>query len=208
VRRSNKLLRSFQKWDSQREEELRSQQNPISPPKATQAYESPNTFLQRPSPPRIPSLCALIIGIDKYASSHQNLRGCVADANAVKDYFTEMLSVPEENIRTLFDENATRVNIISKIWELCILPTIQPGCPIVIYYAGHGSNAPAPPDWPSNGGKVRLICPYDYGSTRGRVVEGIPDRTLRALLEKLAKAKGNNIVRLLQSIHISINSPQ
>jgi hypothetical protein len=146
---------------------------------------------------RFNSLHALIIGIDKYADSSHNLSGCEADAHSVKAYLTAELNVPEANIETLFNEAATRANIIKKIRELGTNPSIEANSPIVIFYAGHGTCAPAPEGWPSKRGLVQLICPHDYHNTLDRGVEGIPDRTLGVLFEELAKVKGDNIVCLL-----------
>jgi hypothetical protein len=208
VRRSNKLLRSFQKWDSQREEGLPSEQNPITPPKITQAYESPDTLIQKQSSSRFNSLHALIIGIDKYIEEYNNLSGCEADARAVKDYLTRELNVPEENIVTLLSEAATRANIIDKIRGLVTDPSIQRDSPIVIFYAGLGSQAPAPEGWSPKSGIVKLICPHDYRNSLDRAVEGVPYRTLDVLLEELAKAKGDNIVRPLLNHMLPINRPK
>jgi hypothetical protein len=67
---------------------------------------------------------------------------------------------------------------------------------ILIFYAGHGSETDAPEGWESRGSKVQMILPFDYGDMQGDdIVQGIPDRTIGILLEKLAEKWGNNIVR-------------
>ena len=45
------------------------------------------------------------------------------------------------------------------------------------------------------GGKIEMIVPYDCRThVNGRKVHGIPDRTIGALLVRLADAKHDNIV--------------
>lgn len=74
---------------------------------------------------------------------------------------------------------------------------IERGDAIIIFYAGHGSEAKAPPGWASDNGKIETICPYDEQTIADKkFVFGITDRTFNGLLRKLADAKGDNIVRI------------
>ena len=68
--------------------------------------------------------------------------------------------------------------------------------PILFYYAGHGSEIYAPEGWQCGGpgSKVQVLVPQDYCSENGLEVPGIPDRTIRFLLDKIAHSKGDNIV--------------
>ena len=142
-----------------------------------------------------PSLFALIIGINKYKSALiKDLKGSIADAEAVKDYLQDALGVPPSRIKTLFNEHATRDGIIKNLGALKDADTRE-GDPILIFYAGHGvagDRASVVDE------KVELIAPYDmdYNADKS-VVNAIPDRIVGMLLEDLAKAKGNNIVRLV-----------
>ncbi|KAG8816674.1 hypothetical protein FRC17_000221 [Serendipita sp. 399] len=154
------------------------------------------------------SLFALLIGIDNYHEPRAAppLLGAVADAQAVERYLKEKLRIPGRNIATLVDKQATRANIIKGIKSLASNSIIKPGDPILIFFAGHGSEAPAPQDWHAHRGKVQLIIPHDYHMnvrTKGRETRvcGIPDRALGALLEDLAEAKGDNIVVILDTCH-------
>jgi hypothetical protein len=66
---------------------------------------------------------------------------------------------------------------------------------ILIFYAGHGSEADAPAGWAVPGSKIQLVLPVDYGKKlNGEPVQAIPDRTIGRLIDDLAEAKGNNIV--------------
>jgi hypothetical protein len=98
----------------------------------------------------IPVLFALIIGI-KYTKADggklTNLEGAVSDANDVEDFLKEHLHVLPENIVNLRDSSATRFNILPQFRELARGRRIQPGDPILIFYAGHGAFAPAPSGW-------------------------------------------------------------
>jgi hypothetical protein len=96
---------------------------------------------------QIPQLFALIIGINKYQRNHRTLRGAVRDGKAFKTYLMNRLCVPESHIISLFDHYATRTKIIEGFRKLRDNKDIKEGDPIFIFYAGHGSQKPANPDW-------------------------------------------------------------
>lgn len=81
---------------------------------------------------------ALVIGINKYKhNKYRDLRGCVADANAIKHYLIQDLSVPEDQIVCLLDEQATRRGILDAFnSHLTCNPNIKCSDPIVIYFSG------------------------------------------------------------------------
>jgi hypothetical protein len=145
-----------------------------------------------------PSLFALIIGINEYASPGIcNLEGAVADALAVKKYLEEDLGVPASQIRLLLNAEATRKAIIQELNNLVADQRIHRGDPILVYYAGHGSEADAPKDWESGGAKIQMLIPHDLRTNvDSRGTYGIPDRTIGALLSHVAKKWGDNIVCL------------
>lgn len=141
------------------------------------------------------SLWALLIGIDEYLHT-KNLAGCVNDVEAIQIYLMNQLSVPENHIRVLTNKVATRANILQTFQEFLIdNPDIQPGNQIFFHYSGHGSQMPNPkePD-----GQNETLVPHD---SRVDGVFDIPDKTLAALLDKLAERKGNNITVILDSCH-------
>lgn len=91
---------------------------------------------------------ALIIGIDLYkppAESTQsttrslwrNLNGCVNDAEAMKTMIMAKYGFSQQHIHQLYNQEASRENILSAIQEL--LQTSQKGDAVLIFYAGHGS---------------------------------------------------------------------
>ena len=105
---------------------------------------------------QIPKLFALIIGINKYQKGYRTLRGAVPDGKAFKKYLMKRLCVPESHIISLFDRDATRDKIIEGFRKLRDNKDIEEGDPIFIFYAGHGSQKPAHPDWVIEGGSVQM----------------------------------------------------
>lgn len=143
-------------------------------------------------------LFALIIGINEYIYQDvdfENLDGAVPDAEAMKAYLETSLDVPTSQIRTLFNEAATREAIITNLRELQTDPRIREGDPILIFYAGHGGTAKAPDGWETGGADIQVLIPHDFhGTSRNNRGHAIPDRTIGSLLEQIAAAKGDNIV--------------
>ncbi|KZV65117.1 hypothetical protein PENSPDRAFT_614510 [Peniophora sp. CONT] len=146
-------------------------------------------------------LHALVIGIDKYHSELiPDLRGAVADANAVVDYLQTDLHVPLNQITNLRNEEATRDAIIQGFRAFQTRQSIKKGDPILIFFAGHGTTTDAPPGWVTETKSISLLVPYDCLDQKGADVmtHAIPDRTVGALLHELAEpqvgeGKGNNI---------------
>ena len=148
---------------------------------------------------QIPRLFALIIGINIYQMNHRTLRGAVPDGKAFKSYLMTRLCVPENHIISLFDHNATRTAIIEGFRKLRDNEDINEGDPIFIFYAGHGSQKPANPDWEVEGRNIQMevILPHDCGAVNEEHPEGvepIPDHTIGILIDEIAAKKGNNIV--------------
>jgi len=147
---------------------------------------------------QIPRLFALIIGINEY-QNHGNLHGAVPDGKEFKSYLMKRLCVPERNIISLFDHEATRTKIIEGFRKLRDNEDIDEGDPIFIFYAGHGSQKRAHADWVLEGRNLQMevILPHDCGAVDEEYpdgVEPIPDRTIGILIDEIAAKKGDNIV--------------
>jgi hypothetical protein len=157
----------------------------------------PGTLSDNPAPP---SLFALIIGINEYASrSVFNLEGAVPDALAVKTYLEQYLGVPGSHIRLLCNGDATRRAIIQGFGDFTVDQRIQRGDPILIFYAGYGGEVDPPKGWKAGNAKVQMLIPHDFDSDiDGQVIYGIPHRTISTLLSRVAEKCGDNIVRLPQ----------
>ena len=149
---------------------------------------------------QIPRLFALIIGINKYQMNHRTLRGAVPDGKAFKTYLMNRVCVPESHIISLFDRYATRTKIIEGFRKLRDNKDIEEGDPIFIFYAGHGSQKRAHPDWALEDRNVQMrevILPHDCEAVNEEYPEGvepIPDHTIGILIDEIAAKKGNNIV--------------
>ncbi|KAF8983561.1 caspase domain-containing protein [Cyathus striatus] len=166
---------------------------PVIPPLAGIPVEKPTA-----------RLFALIIGVNDYKyPSVRKLLGAVPDANHVEEYLLKTLEVPSSQITNLRDNEATRARIIQAIVDLTNDERIEMGDPILIYYAGHGASAPAPPSWEAGGPEVQMLVPYDFHAidSKGHKVNGVPDRTLGVLLTRLAKVKGDNISVIFDCCH-------
>lgn len=154
-----------------------------------------------------PNVYALIIGINEYVlDTYKNLKGAVADADAIEACIIQKLHAPRENIVSL--RNATRQQMLDgfkkleEITERC--PGPEDPC-IIVFYAGHGARASRPEgweEWAVDTDMIEMLCPSDLGveipavGEGGEVdyVEGILDRNIAATLNSLAKKRGNNIV--------------
>ena len=157
------------------------------------------SFLILPCYSQSSRLFALIIGINEYKTvkrSFRNLKGAVPDADLVQSYLQKHLGVPNSQIRSLRDSEATRAAILHEINVLTTDDRIQRGDPILIFYAGHGSTVATPKGWEDGGPTIQLLLPYDFlcENEKGQKIHGIPDRSLCVLLGRLASAKGDNIV--------------
>ena len=150
-----------------------------------------------------PPFYAIIIGINEYASPLvKNLKGAVRDALSVKQYLEEDLGVPESQIRLLHNAEATRAAIIQEFKNLMADRHIHRGDPILIFYAGYGGEADAPKGWEAGDAKIQMLIPHDFRTTvDGREVYGIPDRTIGALLSRVAQKWDDNIVCLAKMDH-------
>lgn len=153
------------------------------------------------APKRTPFF-ALIIGINLYRNIH-GLKGAVTDADDMNIYLQNNLGVPEDQIVNLRDEEATRKNIINEFLNLQKNGDIQLNDAILIFYAGHGCELDPSPGWETGGQKMQGIVPHDIGvgQTTGQTTHPIPDRVIGALLDGLAREKGDNITVILDCCH-------
>lgn len=77
---------------------------------------------------------ALIIGIDKYKGSWTPLKNAVNDAKAIETTLREGYKM--DKFKTLYNESATRTNIITELeW---LVDNVKENDNVLIYYSGHG----------------------------------------------------------------------
>ncbi|TFK62479.1 hypothetical protein BDN72DRAFT_848644 [Pluteus cervinus] len=151
----------------------------------------------------IPTIHALIVGIDRYPKYH-NLTGAVNDARRFRQFVRNYLFAKESNIITLLDEAASRQAILDEFEGLISNENITRDDPIIVYFAGHGSRVEKPKewvDWPTVTQTIEIIFPSDFDpaadGTESEVGQGIPDRTVTALLHQLSQKRGDNITLIL-----------
>ncbi len=77
---------------------------------------------------------ALIIGIDNYSGEWKHLKNAVNDARAIEQVLKT--SYRFTNFKALYNEQATRTNIISAFEQL--IKVVKPEDNVFIYYSGHG----------------------------------------------------------------------
>ncbi len=89
--------------------------------------------VQRP----YPKDWAIVIGIEEYASL-PSVDYARRDALIVKEYFTKMMGVPEENVIMLIDGEATKATLEGYLKQY--LPAnVDKDTTLYVYYAGHGA---------------------------------------------------------------------
>lgn len=77
---------------------------------------------------------ALIIGIDNYKGQWSPLKNAVSDAKAIYQILNSKYKF--DYIKELYNEQATRVNIIRELeW---LVQNVKPSDNLLIYYSGHG----------------------------------------------------------------------
>ncbi|KAG6843370.1 hypothetical protein H0H87_005332, partial [Tephrocybe sp. NHM501043] len=144
-----------------------------------------------------PSLFALIIGINKYADpSVPDLLGAVNDAIAVKHFLASNASLAKNRIIILRDEEATQDGIMSALRSLAYNSAIGTQDPILIYYAGYGSEVASPITTNISDGTIQMLLPYDFESkgSKGAQGQGVLYPEISQVLAEVAMRKSDNIV--------------
>ena len=122
-----------------------------------------------------PRKLGLMIGINKYKNLGRRfqLKGCVNDQKMLKGIILERFGFKEDNIQTLFDEQATRTNILKGLDRLAGMgeyednPLVQEGDFVLISYTGHGSRLKEPADEQDEAdGYDSTVVPYDSDRRR------------------------------------------
>jgi len=96
---------------------------------------------------------ALIIGINNYQKAPP-LGYAVSDATAVAEVLKTNFDFPEENIKLLLDEKATKNNIM-KTFMSYINNNVSPNDRILVFFAGHGMTVKG------RRGDVGFLVPFD-----------------------------------------------
>jgi len=82
---------------------------------------------------------AVLVGINDYDGTQNDLRYCVNDINDVYDVLVNKYGFPANNIMKLTDSEATYGNVLSALdW---LAQNEGPNSTVVFYYSGHGSKS-------------------------------------------------------------------
>jgi hypothetical protein len=137
---------------------------------------------------------AVIVGISKYKNGGTglaNLKYASRDALAFRDFLESPAggSFPKENVRTLFEEEATSQNLRSALFTFLTKP--RPQDLVVIYFAGHGAADP------NDSRNLYLLTydtqPDDMGGTAFLMSD------LQDVFDRILKAK--HVITLIDSCH-------
>lgn len=104
---------------------------------------------------------ALLVGINYNDDQYKDddLNGCVNDLNNLKKFLLTNLNFKEEDIITLTNNEATKMNIQDQILNLSVFSHNNPGSNIWLSYSGHGAQIDTLFDSEL---KSEIICPSDY----------------------------------------------
>jgi Caspase domain len=128
---------------------------------------------------------AVLIGINQYQSaSVPNLHGCLNDVELVRDVLTERFGFDDGDITTVVDPENTRQHILDALDRL--VETTEQDDVAMVYYSGHGSQAPDAPGGEEEDRMDETIVPADSG--RGDLpVRDLVDDEINSFIAALAE---------------------
>lgn len=103
---------------------------------------------------------ALLVGINDYPGSANDLAGCVNDTANLKGLLVKGFGFDAANVRILTDARATREAILEALQDL--VAKASAGDTIVFHYSGHGSQVPDEDDDETSDRMDEVICPRDF----------------------------------------------
>jgi metacaspase-1 len=108
----------------------------------------------------ISGIRAVLVGVDEYERSDvPSLRGCVNDVALVRWLLKTYFLVPNENIRVVVNERATKAAILHRLEDM--IRRARAGDLLVFYFSGHGSQIRDRDGDELTDSLDELICPYD-----------------------------------------------
>jgi N-acetyl-anhydromuramyl-L-alanine amidase AmpD len=146
-----------------------------------------------------PNLHALLVGINAYEDRtvlnnkviFPRLRGCVSDAQKVKQYLENETAFGTKSITLLTDQQATKAAVVKAFLEL---GKAQKDDVVVFYYSGHGTQEKADTNvWTaeSDGKHECLVCYYDEQHKEDYL---LADKELRYLISQVSDKKAHVVV--------------
>ncbi len=136
---------------------------------------------------------ALVVGINDYPGSQNDLQGCINDSTNIYDVLVKYYGFFPVDITLLANRRATRNAILEGLKKL--VGGASAGDTLVFHYSGHGSQVrDAEGDEPKDG-KDEILCPWDFDWDGAY----IKDDDLAALFGGLDK--GVHLEVILDSCH-------
>lgn len=145
---------------------------------------------------------ALCIAIDNYPIPAHKLNGCVNDAEFFIAYLEGNYACEELDIKRLMDADATRANII-KGFDHFKSATADDTC--LLYYCGHGSQAPSPPEFRhlDPDGQVETLVCYDSRIQGG---QDLIDKEISYLIHQATNEKSPHFVAIFDCCNSGENT--
>ncbi|KAJ2934495.1 hypothetical protein H1R20_g2624, partial [Candolleomyces eurysporus] len=151
---------------------------------------------------------ALIVGINDYkGSSFRDLTECVPDAKRVASYLEDTLLVPRDQIVTLYDSQATKERIIEELEALSRKASVAQDAPVVIYFASHSfvksdnKRAYLVPHAPKVDNQTPSQDDLEGAASSALADACISYDNIVDILRRIAEAKTDNIILILDSCH-------
>ena len=136
---------------------------------------------------------ALLVGINDYPGTQNDLMGCVNDITNVYDILVKYFGFQPVDITLLADKRASTKAILDGLGKLVASGT--PGDTLVFHYSGHGSQvADVEGDEPADN-KDEIICPWDFDWDRNFIKDDDFARIFKDL------RKGVTLEVILDSCH-------
>jgi Caspase domain len=146
---------------------------------------------------------ALIIAIDEYPNPLHRLNGCKNDASAFSDYLKKYAQANRANYQEhrLFDADAKRLSIVEGFNHLK-KATDDDAC--VLYYSGHGSQMPAPPEfWDEQDRMSETLVCWDSRTAGGR---DLIDKELATLIWTVTNERDVHFLAVMDCCHSGSNT--
>jgi metacaspase-1 len=136
---------------------------------------------------------ALLVGINDYPGTQNDLYGCVNDITNVYDVLVKYFGFVPSDIVLLSNARARKAAILEALKSL--FGAAQAGDSLVFHYSGHGSQVRDEEGDELDDGKDEVICPFDFNWSNGF----IKDDDLASLIGSLKK--GVRLEVILDSCH-------
>jgi hypothetical protein len=130
---------------------------------------------------------ALIIGVKDYQGGTPS-KFSDRDAESFKQYATTALKVPEQRVKTLINQEATRINILRAV-DLWLRSEVTANTRVYVFYSGHGLASP--------NGEAGYLLPYDGDATYLSETA----INLKLLFQRIELLKPRDVVAFLDSCY-------